>query len=201
MTKMEEENKLAFDLESLLRASRASEETLKKLTIKNHRNTIAQDIGKDWESLAAFIGVPSGDIDDIKEKYREPLDRRLAMMRKWHELWGEEATYLRLVRGLRQIGRRDLIEFIVQSYQEPATDKRCSVVPIYEKYQEINDHRSWSKEIFSKKSLLMILFLTSFMLNGVLIHHKPSVIITMIIKIPLTWSVIWQVMPPVILRE
>ena len=34
-------------------------------------------------------------------------------MRKWHELWGKEATYLKLEDGLRQIGRRDLIEFVV----------------------------------------------------------------------------------------
>jgi hypothetical protein len=25
----------------------------------------------------------------------------IAMMRRWHELWGSEATYLRLVEGLR----------------------------------------------------------------------------------------------------
>ena len=32
------------------------------------------------------------------------------MMRRWHELLGEEATYLRLIEGLRQIGRKNLIQ-------------------------------------------------------------------------------------------
>ena len=73
---------------------------------------IAQDIGGDWESLATFIGVPPGDVESIKEEYRRPLERRLAMMRRWHELWGEKATYHRLVEGLRQIGRRDLLELL-----------------------------------------------------------------------------------------
>ena len=91
-----------------------SEETLKCVVSSKHRKEIAKRVGDDWESLATFIDISSVDVDDIKEKYEEPLDRRLAMMRRWHELWGSEATYLRLVEGLRQIGRRDLIEFLKQ---------------------------------------------------------------------------------------
>ena len=53
----------------------------------------------------------------IKDEYRNPLDRRLAMMRRWHELCGKEATYLRLVEGLKKIQRKDLIEFILQLYK------------------------------------------------------------------------------------
>ena len=103
----------SLDLESILRYNGVSKENLKRSTIENHRNKIAQKIGGAWESLATFIGVPLEDVDDIKEKYREPLDRKLAMMRRWYELWGEEATYLKLVKGLRQIGRKDLIESVV----------------------------------------------------------------------------------------
>lgn len=51
-----------------------------------------------------------------KDEYRKPLDRRLAMMRRWHKLWGSEATYLRLIKGLRQIGRRDLIDRLMYFY-------------------------------------------------------------------------------------
>ena len=105
---------MRVDLESVLRVSGASKETLKISVIEDHRNEIARLVGKDWESLATFIGVPNVDVDDIKKEYREPLDRRLAMMRRWHELWGSEATYLRLVEGFQKIGRRDLIELVVQ---------------------------------------------------------------------------------------
>ena len=58
--------------------------------------SMAKGIGGDWESLATFIGIPPGDIDEIKDEYRKPLDRRLAMMRRWHKLWGKEAMYLKL---------------------------------------------------------------------------------------------------------
>ena len=92
------------DLESILRDDGVNKKSLRKSTTNEHRNKIAQKIGGDWESLAIFIEViPPEDVDDIKEMYREPLDRRLAMMRRWHKLWGEEATYLRLIEGLRQI--------------------------------------------------------------------------------------------------
>ena len=97
-----------------------SKEILKCVVSNKHRNDIASKIGDAWESLATFIGVPPEDVHDIKEEYRKPLDRRLAMMRRWHELWGSEATYRRLVEGLRQIGRRDLIEFLKQKAHLPS---------------------------------------------------------------------------------
>ena len=101
-------------LDALLLTHGLRRETLKCVVSEEHRNEIANRVGGDWESLATFVGVPSGDIDDIKEEHRKPLDRRLAMMRRWYELTGKEATYLRLIEGLKQIGRKDLIEFIEQ---------------------------------------------------------------------------------------
>ena len=98
------------------------------LVTATHRDKIALYIGGDWESLATFIGVPPGDIDDIKDEYRRPLDRRLAMMRRWYELWGTRAMYLRLLKGLRQIGRRDLIDCLMLyvRHDSSGTHKRCS---------------------------------------------------------------------------
>ena len=34
------------------------------------------------------------------------------MLRRWKQLYGKEATYLKLAEGLRQVGRRDLIELV-----------------------------------------------------------------------------------------
>ena len=93
-----------------------SREDLETRITATHRDQLALEIGGDWESLAIFIGVPPDDVDDIKEECRKPLDRRLAMMRRWHKLWGSEATYLRLIKGLRQIGRRDLIDRLMYFY-------------------------------------------------------------------------------------
>ena len=81
------------ELDPLLQTLGVRGETLKCVVSEKHGYEIARRIGGDWESLATFIGVPNGDIDDIKEEHRKPLDRRLAMMRRWHELTGKEATY------------------------------------------------------------------------------------------------------------
>ena len=162
-----------FDLESILKTYDVSKETLKRSTIEDHRNKIAQKVGGDWESLAIFIGVPPEDVDDIKDKYREPLARRLAMMRRWHELWGKEATYLRLVEGLRQIGRRDLIEFVVGilNCQQPDNYLRAL----------INLRQSWLKEVTMQAlraiiiiMIVLVIFMIFMTFDTVnIIYHKP----------------------------
>ena len=55
-----------------------SKETLKCVVSNKHRKEITKRVGDDWESLATFIDISSVDVDDIKEKYEEPQDRRLA---------------------------------------------------------------------------------------------------------------------------
>jgi hypothetical protein len=82
---------------------------------RESRNQVALRIGKNWESLATCIGIPSQEVFDLKETYpNNPQDQRLGMMNRWEELYGSEATYLKLIEGLEQTGRRDLTEFLIQ---------------------------------------------------------------------------------------
>jgi archaellum biogenesis ATPase FlaH len=153
-----------------------SKETLKCVVSDKHRNEIAKRVGGTWESLATFIGVTSGEVDDIKEKYVEPLDRRLAMMRRWHELWGSEATYLRLVEGLRQIGRRDLIELIDQNTQLwPSASGMKTLL----KFQTSNFLRLFLESIKIKDkstiaSLIVIIIMILFVGAQVLIEQRSN---------------------------
>ena len=81
---------------------------------RESRNQVALRIGKNWESLATCIGIPSQEVFDLKETYpTSPQDQRLGMMNRWEELYGSMATYLKLIEGLEQTGRRDLTEFLV----------------------------------------------------------------------------------------
>ena len=140
-------------LDALLQTHGVRRETLKCVVSEEHRNEIAKKIGGDWESLATFIGVPSVEVDDIKEKCREPLDRRLAMMRRWHELWGRKATYHRLVEGLKQIGRKDLIEFIApQQLDVKVLDKNQS---------DFKSQFPWLKIVYSILSILLLITVTA----------------------------------------
>ena len=110
------------DLDALLLANEA---VLKHKVSEEHRIEIAKRVGDAWESLATFIGVSNVEVNDIKDEYRKPLDRRFAMMRRWHELWGSEATYLRLMEGLKQIGRRDLIELLLCIAKDYHRNQQC----------------------------------------------------------------------------
>ena len=88
-------------------------ELLEHVVSEEHKIEIAREIGYDWESLAHFLGIPDSDIDDIKEECRNPMHRRLAMMRRWHMLYGSSATYHKLIKALQQIGRKDLCKAII----------------------------------------------------------------------------------------
>ena len=106
-------------MDSFLASKGVTREQLNKRVLEDHRNTIAIEIGRYWETLATFIGVAPHEVYDIIEVYPpenpnvSPLDRRLALMRRWDELYGSEATYLKLVQGLEQIGKRDLSELLI----------------------------------------------------------------------------------------
>ena len=155
-----------------------SKETLKCVVSDKYSNKIAKRVHDAWESLATFIGIPHEDVHDIKEEYRKPLDRRLAMMRRWHELWGSEATYLRLVEGLRQIGRRDLIELLKQDTQlQPSASGSKPLL----KHQDNYDLPWESAELECKGTNLiaiLILFLGALFFssnnNNITIHNIVS---------------------------
>ena len=85
---------------------------------EEHRNEIAREIGAQWEVLATCIGLSDVEVGDLKEQqYGEPVSRRMAMMTKWHQKNGRNATYLRLINGLMEIPRNDLVEKLLEGLQ------------------------------------------------------------------------------------
>ena len=91
-----------------------SKEILSIPVSPEYRNLVALRIGKNWESLATCIGIPSEEVFDLKETYpTSPQDQRLGMMKRWEEMYASEATHLKLIQGLEQTGRRDLTEFLI----------------------------------------------------------------------------------------
>lgn len=112
------------DLTSILADKGLNKENqiLKNRVTAKVRNKIAVKIG-DWKSCAAFLGVPEQDVDDIIEENRRIRQRRIAMLRRWDELYGQGATYLRLAEGLASIGRRDVIELLISESQSRSNSK------------------------------------------------------------------------------
>ena len=103
------------ELDVFLASKGVPKEQLKKPIKLEHRNDIAVKIGEHWESLATCIGMPSLEVHDLIETHpKNPKDQRLGMMNRWEQINGSEATYLKLIEGLEQIGRRDITEFLVK---------------------------------------------------------------------------------------
>ena len=105
-------------MDVLLASKGVTKEQLDRPINPEHRNKIAVMIGKDWESLATCIEIASEEVYDLKEMYPDsPRDQRLGMMKRWEELYGSKATYLKLIGGLEQTGRRDLTEVLVKKFK------------------------------------------------------------------------------------
>ena len=102
-------------LDNLLESHGVSKDKLKCPVSEEHRNKIAKEISTQWETLATYIDIPEVEVNDIKEQYSQPVDRRMAMMRRWHQIHGPKATYIKLIDGLLHVGRNDLISKLFDS--------------------------------------------------------------------------------------
>ena len=62
-------------------------------------------------SLAPYIGLDEADEEEIQEESTS-IRQKVKLMRVWKRKHGEEATYLRFVKGCEQLQRRDLVEAV-----------------------------------------------------------------------------------------
>ena len=72
------------------------------------------DLQEQWECLATGIGVAEDVVHDINQTTTE--NKCLALMRRWKQLYGSGATYLKLIEGFeyQAVGRRDLTETVIK---------------------------------------------------------------------------------------
>ena len=87
------------------------------------RTRIAVKIS-DWKCCAAYLGVPQQDIDDIVEENTKERNRRISMLCKWSDLKGPDATCLKLLEIFAEMGRNDLIEFLVDAIHTEILESR-----------------------------------------------------------------------------
>ena len=74
--------------------------------------SLAGDILVIWKKLGLALGLKNAKLDEIEADNLKGVDRSYAMLRKWKESRGSEASYERLAEGLdhKAVSRRDLIE-------------------------------------------------------------------------------------------
>ena len=58
-----------------------------------------------WQSLAAALGLTDTEEEEIRERYSAPMDRKRAMLRKWHQKFHPNDTVEKLLNGFYVVGR------------------------------------------------------------------------------------------------
>lgn len=106
-------NLSAICMDDILRAKGLERYDLDYVVNPSELTRIAERVGADWKSCAFFLGMLQDDIDDITEENIKVRNRRIAMLHRWSQLKGNEATYLNLIESFVEMGRRDLIEFVL----------------------------------------------------------------------------------------
>ena len=76
----------------------------------NELLNLARDTVLVWRKLGLALGLDNSNLDEVDADNSKVVDKSYAMLRKWKEFHGVEATFKRLAMGLNHkvINRRDL---------------------------------------------------------------------------------------------
>ena len=101
------------DLEEILERNGLSKTDLQRECPRDTRVKIALKI-TDWKSFGHIIGLPKEKIFSVEIENSTEDQRKIALLDSWHEKDSKNATSLRLVEGLRDHQRGDLINDLCQ---------------------------------------------------------------------------------------
>ena len=104
-------------LQSILTSRRIPRSSLEVKCPEKHVVAITKSITR-WKELSPFLGLSRQDEDDIEADNSKNAERRIAMMRRWSEKFGEEATYYRLVEAFETLQWRHCICDLLDLFQE-----------------------------------------------------------------------------------
>ena len=99
-------------LEELLRG--AAPEKLDQPCRDDHLSEIALSL-TEWQSMAPFLGLSDAEEREIEEDSRPAKRRKVAMLRRWKEKYGKEATYRKLAKVFWKLERTDLVEELCET--------------------------------------------------------------------------------------
>ena len=84
---------------------------------ENHLAVISDAVA-DWRALSPFLGLTEAEEIAILESTHSVPARKIAMLRKWKQKHGAEATYKRLCQVLDGCRRADLVDKVKQLLAE-----------------------------------------------------------------------------------
>ena len=104
-------------LHSILSSRRITSDALLRKCSENHLAIIAQSITS-WKQLSPFLGLTQQDEDDIQQDNTRNAERKMAMLRRWREKYGDEATYFRLADAFEALKWRNCISELLDLFQQ-----------------------------------------------------------------------------------
>ena len=105
------------NLHSILASRQISPGDLRSKCSESHLATIAQSITT-WKQLSPFLGLTQQEEDDIQSDNMRNAERKIAMMRRWTEKYGDEATYFRLAEAFEALKWRNCISQLLDLFQQ-----------------------------------------------------------------------------------
>ena len=117
------------NLSSILASRQLTSDALHRKCSETHLATIAQSITS-WKQLSPFLGLTQQDEDDIQSDNTRNAERKLAMMRRWKEKYGDEATYFRLADAFEALKWRNCISELLDLFQQEHQSLGNSASPI-----------------------------------------------------------------------
>ena len=112
------------------------EEKLRQPCHDYHLNELALFI-TEWQSMAPFLGLTDSEEEEIAEDSRPLKRKKVAMLRKWKEKFGHEATYLKLANVFWKLKLIDLIEKLCELLSDSCAsslDDKPSAIKSYAEY-------------------------------------------------------------------
>lgn len=131
-----------LSLESLLRTVPSTK--LNKPCKDEHLCEIARSI-TDWQSIAPHLKLTEADQDEVEHDHHKTTAQKIAMLRKWRQKCGSNATYQQLAKAFWTLERRDLVEVlctVVQGDVSHGSLPRSSRSPIKNLLQHFKKPKS-----------------------------------------------------------
>lgn len=95
---------------------------LKQPPSERHLLKISQEIAQ-WQDIAPYLDLTEADEEEIVGSHpRSVKAQRLAMLRKWKQKHGANATYEELVEAFKSCGRKDLVDKISELLAEDSSN-------------------------------------------------------------------------------
>ena len=78
-------------------------------------DAIVPKLGADWKTLSSELGFSEEEVAAIEDETSEIKEQGRAMLMKWKEREGDQATQETLAKALQESGLKDIVESVLNA--------------------------------------------------------------------------------------